>query len=91
VTTPPPNVADFRCRECGWANGHGTTCSIAVLAAERAAARRSMQLHAERHWVRALFVAAAERTQRGLVESGFVFFSGAPVSDPTPRLVRGRR
>jgi hypothetical protein len=63
-------------------HGHRASCP------ELAKIRRTVadRAHANRHWVRALIVRAAEKTMRGVAECGFTYFADAPLSEePTTR------
>ena len=61
---------DLKCPGCRMLYGHRAACP------ELAAIRRTVELraHAARHWVRAVTVKAAEKTQRGPMVVWFQFF-----------------
>jgi hypothetical protein len=78
--TPPVRRSRQTCRDCGFHRDSNPNHDI------RCPTQRPLQAHANWYWVRAIFVATAEKMQRGPAEVGFTYFSGAPEDDePTER------
>ena len=69
---PPERLDELRCAGCRQIFGHRADCTIEAARVLAAIQRAEMRMHANRHWVRAVTVAAAERTQRGIADVHFV-------------------